>query len=62
MVQTQTIHQVPNDRLPDVESEFRAEGATSVTATPDGPNTSTIVAVFPNSAAPQGAAAKALRI
>jgi len=59
MVQTQTIHQVPNSQVPRVQAEFEAEGAT-VTVTPDGPNTSTIVAVFPSSAAPQGAAAAAL--
>lgn len=59
MVQTQTIHQVPNDQVPRIKAEFEAEGAT-VAVTPDGPNTSTIVATFPSSAAPQGAVAKAL--
>ena len=60
MVQIQTIHQAPNAEAARIKAEFEAEGAI-VAMTPDGPNTSTLVATFPNSAALHGAAARALR-
>jgi|HubBroStandDraft_1064217.scaffolds.fasta_scaffold192412_2 hypothetical protein len=60
MVQVQTIHQAPNAEAARIKAEFEAEGA-MVTVTPDGPNTSTLVATFPNSAALQGAAARAFK-
>ena len=43
---TETSHNVPNDRVEQVKADCRAAGAFNVSVTPDGEGTSTVVCFF----------------